>query len=148
MEIREKIMAEIKTAMKDKNQVKLDTLRGLQSSIKNKEIELRPNPISADDVLGVIKKLVKQRKESIEQFQNANRQDLVDKESTELKVLEEFLPAQLSADDVARIVAETITEVGATSVKDMGKVMKAVMAKTQGAADNKVVSEAIKAKLN
>lgn len=148
MEIRDRILSEVKTAMKDKNQVRVDTLRGIQSAIKNKEIELRPNPISGDDILNVLKKLVKQRKESIEQFLAAKRQDLVDKESTELKILEEFLPPQLSVADIEALVAATITEVGATSVKDMGKVMKAVMAKTQGAADNKVVSEAIKSKLN
>lgn len=148
MEIRERLLSEVKTAMKEKNQVRVDTLRGIQSAIKNREIELRPEPISVDDVLNVVKKLVKQRKESIEQFSAAKRQDLVDKESTELKILEEFLPPQLSTADIEALVAETIAEVGATSVKDMGKVMKAVMAKTQGAADNKVVSEAIKSKLN
>ena len=77
MEIREKIMSDMKTAMRDKDQVKLDSIRFLQAAIKNKEIEMRPNPITADDVLSVIKKSAKQRKESIEQYQAANRQDLV-----------------------------------------------------------------------
>ena len=122
-------------------------VRFLQAAIKNKEIELRPNPISPDDVLGVLKKMVKQRKESIEQYQGAGRKDLVDKESAELKILEIYLPAQLSKDQIEKIVGETIAEIKATSIKDMGSVMKAVMAKTAGAADNKIVSEAIKAKL-
>lgn len=147
MEIREKIMNDMKSAMRDKDQVKLDTIRGLQSAIKNREIEARPNPITADDVLGVIKKLVKQRKESIDQFKTANRQDLVDKESSELKVLETYLPAQMSKEQIEAIVTATIAEVGAKSIKEMGAVMKAVSAKTAGAADNKLVSEIIKAKL-
>lgn len=147
MEIREKIMNDMKSAMRDKDQVKLDTIRGLQSAIKNREIEARPEAITADDVLGVIKKLVKQRKESIEQFKTANRQDLVDKESSELKVLETYLPAQMSKEQIEAVVTATIAEVGAKSIKEMGAVMKAVSAKTAGSADNKLVSEIIKAKL-
>lgn len=147
MEIREKILSDMKTAMRDKDSAKLEAIRFLQSAIKYREIEVRPNAITNDDVMGVIKKLVKQRKESIEQYQNAKRQDLVDKETAELKILEGYLPAQMSKDQIEKIVAETITEVKAASIKDMGTVMKAVMAKTQGAADNKLVSEVIKSKL-
>lgn len=148
MEIREKLTHDMKTAMRDKDQVKLDAIRFLQAAIKYREIECRPNPISADDVLSVIKKLVKQRKESIEQYQAASRQDLVDKETTELKILESYLPAQMSREQIEQIVIETISATGAKTIKDMGPVMKAVMAKTGGAADNKTVSEVIKAKLS
>ena len=147
MEIREKIMSDVKTAMRDKDQARLDALRFMQAAIKNREIELRPAAISVDDVLGVIKKLVKQRRESIEQYQAANRQDLVDKENAELKILENYLPSQMSKDQIEKIVQETITETKAAGIKDMGTVMKAVMAKTKGTADNKTVSEVIKAKL-
>lgn len=147
MEIREQLTADMKTAMREKNQLKLDTVRFLQSAIKNREIELRPNPIGSDDILGVIKKVVKQRKESIEQYTAANRPDLADKEAAELKILEAYLPAQMSKEQIEKIVVEVIAEVKATSVKDMGAVMKAVQAKTQGAADNKIVSEVIRAKL-
>ena len=147
MQIREQLMNDMKSAMRDKDQIRLDTIRGLQSAIKNREIDSRPNPITEDDVLAVIKKLVKQRKESIEQFQTAGRQDLVEKETTELKVLEVYLPAQMGKEQIEKIVTEVIAEVGAKSIKDMGAVMKAVSAKTAGAADNKVVSEIIKAKL-
>ena len=146
MEIREKIMSDVKAAMKDKDQARLDALRFMQAAIKNREIELRPAAISVDDVLNVIKKLVKQRRESIEQYQAANRQDLVDKETAELKILENYLPSQMSKDQIDKIVQEIITETKAASIKDMGTVMKAVMAKTKGAADNKTVSEVIKAK--
>jgi uncharacterized protein YqeY len=109
---------------------------------------MRPNPITGDEVLGVIKKLVKQRKESIEQYQAANRNDLADKEIAELKILETYLPTQMSRDQVEKLVVETIAELKAASIKDMGPVMKAVVAKTAGSADNKMVSEIIKSKLS
>lgn len=147
MEIREKILADMKEAMKSKDTVRLEAIRFLQSQIKYKEIEVRPNTITNDEVLQVIKKLVKQRKESIEQFTAANRQDLVDKEVAELKIIESFLPAQMSKEQVEAVVAEVIAELKATTIKDMGPVMKAVTAKTMGAADNKMVSEVIRSKL-
>lgn len=148
MEIREKIMNDMKAAMKEKDQVRLDAIRFLQAAIKNREIEVRPEAITADDVLTVLKKLVKQRKESIEQYQAANRQDLVDKEASELKIIEAYLPAQMSKDQIEVIVGEVIAETKASSIKDMGAVMKAVIAKTAGAADNKLVSEVIRSKLS
>lgn len=147
MDIRGKILADMKTAMKDRNQVKLDTIRFLQSAIKYREIELRPNAISDDEIVGVVKKLVKQRKESIEQFAAGNRQDLVDSENAQLKILEEFLPAQLSRDQIEKIVGEAIAAVNAQSIKDMGPVIKEVMARAGSAADGKTVSELVKAKL-
>lgn len=148
MEIKEKILADMKDAMKNKNQMRLEAIRFLQAAVKNKEIELRPNPITSEDILGVVKKLVKQRKESIEQYQAAARQDLVDKESSELKILEEYLPTQMSKEQIEKIVGEVIAAEKATSIKDMGKIMKAVIAKTAGTADNKLVSEIIKTKLS
>lgn len=148
MEIREKIMNDMKAAMRDKDQVKLDTIRFLQAAIKNREIEVRPNPISAEDILAVLKKSSKQRKESIEQFKQANREDLAAKEEAELKIIEAYLPSQMSREQIEALVVATIAELKATSVKDMGAVMKAVIAKSAGSADNKVVSEVIKSKLN
>lgn len=147
MEIRDQIMADVKDAMKSKDQLKLNTLRFLQAAVKNREIELRPNPINSDEVMGVIKKLVKQRKESIEQYQNGGRQDLADQEAAELKVLEGYLPAQMGRDQVEKVVTEVIAALGAKTVKDMGPVMKEVIARTAGTADNKTVSEVIKSKL-
>ena len=147
MEIREKIMTDVKQAMRDRDQVRLDSLRFLQSAIKNREIELRPNAITAEEVMGVIKRLVKQRKESIEQYQAAARQDLVDKESLELKVLEAYLPSQMSKEQVESLVAQVIESTGAKSVKEMGAVMKEVLARAAGTADNRMVSEVVKAKL-
>ena len=148
MEIREKMNADLKSAMKDRDQLKMDAIRFVQSAIKNREIELRPNPINQDEVLAVLKKLVKQRKESIEQYQTAGRADLVDKETSELKIIEAYLPAQMGREQVQKIVDEVVVEMGAKSIKEMGAVMKAVIAKTQGAADNKLVSELVKTKLS
>lgn len=148
MELREKITSEIKSAMLAKDSVKLNTLRFLQSAIKNKEIDSRPNPLTADDVMAVIKKLVKQRKESIEQFATAGRTDLVEQETAELKVLETYLPKQMSAAEVEKVVVDVIAAVGAKTIKDMGSVMKEVMARTAGAADGKMISETIKSKLS
>lgn len=147
MEIREKITAEVKVAMLAKDSVKLNTLRFLQAAIKNKEIEARPNPINADDVMTVIKKLVKQRKESIDQFTAASRMDLADQESAELKVLEAYMPQQLDKAQIEKIISEVITALNATSMKDMGSVVKEAMVRTAGAADGKLMSEIIKAKL-
>lgn len=148
MEIREKIAADVKAAMIAKESLKLGALRMLQAAIKNREIDMRPDPINPDEVLGVIKKLVKQRKESIDQFLQAGRQDLVDQETAELKVLEVYLPAQMSREQIEALVTETISTLGAKTVKDMGPVMKEVIAKSGGAADNKIVSEVIKSKLS
>jgi uncharacterized protein YqeY len=147
MSLKTQILEDIKTTMKEKNQVKLDTLRFLQSAVKNREIELRPNEIKDEDIFNVIKKLVKQRKESIEQFEKAGRNDLADKEKTELTYLETYLPKAMDRGDVEKIIAAVIADLKASSVKDMGAVMKETIARTGGAADNKVVSEIVRAKL-
>ena len=147
MSLREQILADIKSAMLSKQSVKLNTLRFLQSAIKNKEIDSRPNPITEDDVMAVVKKLIKQRKESIEQFTTAGRQDLVDQETAELKVMEVYLPAQMSKQQIEAVVSEVIKAVSAKSVKDMGTVMKESIVRTGGQADSKTISEVIKAQL-
>lgn len=148
MAMRDQLMADVKAAMIAKDSLKLNTLRFLQAAIKNREIELRPNPISEDDILNVLKKVVKQRKESIEQYQNGGRQDLVDQELAELKVLEVYMPAQLSREQIESVVTEVIASVNAKTIKDMGTVMKEAVARTAGAADNKILSEVIKSKLS
>ncbi len=147
LEIRERLTTDMKDAMRSKDQLKLEAIRFLQAAIKNKEIEMRPTPLTGDDVLSVVKKMIKQRRDSIEQYQAASRQDLVDKETAELKILEAYMPAQMGKEQIEKLVAETIAELKATSIKDMGSVMKAVTAKTAGSADNKVVSEVIRSKL-
>lgn len=147
MDLREQIMSDVKTAMRDKDSLKLNTLRFLQSAIKNREIELRPNPINGDEVMAVVKKLVKQRKESIEQYVAGGRQDLADQEAAELKILEAYLPAQMGRDQIEKLVVDVIQALGAKTVKEMGPVMKEVLARSGGAADNKTVSEIVRAKL-
>ena len=148
MELKDQIMADIKAAMIAKDSVKLNTLRFLNAQIKNKEIDQRPTPLTADDIMAVVKKLVKQRKESIEQFSAAGRTDLADNESAELKVLETYLPAQMSREQIEAVVAEVIAATGAKTIKDMGTVMKETMARTAGAAEGKLISEVIKTKLS
>ncbi|HND84635.1 MAG TPA: GatB/YqeY domain-containing protein, partial [Pseudobdellovibrionaceae bacterium] len=127
---------------------KLSVIRFLQSAIKYREIELRPNPISNDEVMGVLKKLVKQRKESIDQFKAGGRNDLVEQETAELKILETYLPAQMSREQVETLVTDVIAALGAKTLKDMGSVIKEVIARSAGSADNKTVSELVKAKLS
>jgi uncharacterized protein YqeY len=109
---------------------------------------MRPNPITHDEVIGVIKRLVKQRKESIDQYKAGGRQDLVDQETVELGILEELLPAQVSQDQLEGIVKEVIVALNAKTPKDMGGVMKEVIARTQGNADNKLISDLVKKALN
>ncbi len=148
MEIRDKILADIKSAMVSKDTVKLNTLRFLNAQIKNKEIDSRPTPITADDIMQVLKKLVKQRKESIEQFSAAGRMDLADQESLELKILETYMPSQMSKEQIEKLVADVIAATGAKTMKDMGSVMKEATARSAGSADGKMLSEIIKSKLN
>ncbi len=148
MELREKILADIKSAMVSRDTVKLNTLRFLNAQIKNKEIDSRPTPITADDVMTVVKKLVKQRKESIEQFSAAGRMDLADQENAELKILETYLPAQMSREQIEKLVTEVIAATGAKTIKEMGTVMKEAQARAAGTADGKLISEIIKSKLN
>lgn len=147
MSLKAKILEDIKAAMKNKEADRLSAVRMLQAAVKYREIELRPNEISEADVMGVVKKLAKQRKDSITEFEKAGRQDLVDKEKFELSVLEEYLPAQMSADQVAQIVADVIKEQNATSQKQMGGVIKEVMARTGGTADGKMISDLVRSKL-
>ena len=147
MSLKAKILDDIKIAMKERNQLKMDTLRFLNSAVKNREIELRPNEIKDDDIMTVIKKLVKQRQESIEQFEKAGRNDLADKEKLELGVYQTYLPKAMERGEVEKVVLAVIADLKAQTVKDMGPVMKEVISRTSGAADNKVVSEIVRSKL-
>lgn len=148
MSLKEKILEDIKVAMKNKEADRLSAVRFLQSAVKNKEIELRPVAITDQDILGVIKKLAKQRKDSIAEFEKASRQDLVDKEKFELTVLEGYLPKQMSSDEVAKVVADVIQALGAKDIKQMGAVIKEVQSRTAGAADGKTISDLVKSKLS
>jgi uncharacterized protein len=133
-------------AMRAGEKERLGVIRMITSGIKQREVDER---ISLDDaqVLAVIEKMIKQRKESLVQFQAGNRQDLVDKESAEIALLQTYLPAQLSGAEIDALIAEAIAATGAASVKDMGKVMGIIKAKAQGRADMAAVGAKIKAKL-
>lgn len=148
MALKERLLEDIKNAMKAKQAERLEVLRFLNAAIKNREIELRPNPVNDSEVMGVIQKLTKQRTDSIEQYRAANREDLASKEESELVILKEYLPKQLSEAEVKELVQSAITEAGASTIKDMGKVMKLASEKAQGRADNKLLSQYIKEKLS
>ncbi len=146
MSLRDRITEDMKTAMRAKDAERLGTIRFLLAAIKQREVDER---IVLDDVqvIGVLDKMVKQRKDSITAFAQAGRTDLVDKETAEMKVLEGYLPQRLSADEVAAEVARIVQDLGATGPGDMGKVMGAVKAQLAGKADMGMVSAAVKAAL-
>jgi uncharacterized protein YqeY len=147
MTLSDKVNLEITAAMKAKDQVRLSSLRMLKAAIMNKGVE-KNRDLDDAEVMQVVASLVKQRRDSIEQFSKAGRTDLVGKESGELAVLEEYLPAAASPEEIAAAVAAAIAETGASSAKDMGKVMKAVMPKLAGkSADGRAVNEAVRRSL-
>ncbi len=144
MGLREQIDADIKDAMKSGAKDKVSALRMLVAAIKNKQIEKRPASLTESDIQDTVRSLIKQRRDSIEQFTKGGRQDLADKETAEVAVLEVYLPQQLPREEVERMVREAIAQTGAQGAKDMGKVMKAVQPMLAGRADNKLVSELVK----
>ena len=147
MSLEKTLGADIVTAMKAKDPTRLTALRMLKTALTNKSIE-KGRALDDAEELQVVSTLVKQRRDSIEQFTKGGRQDLADKEQQEIVILNTYLPAAASDDDIAAAVATAIAETGASSAKDMGKVMKAAMAALAGkTADGKKVSEAVKAKL-
>ena len=145
--LNDKVNADITAAMKAKDAARLSALRMLKAAIMNKGVE-KGRDLEDAEVLQVVSSLVKQRRDSIEQFTKAGRTDLVDKETGEIAVLEDYLPPAATAEEIDAAVAAAIAETGATSPKDMGKVMKAVMPKLAGKnADGKAVNEAVRRKL-
>ncbi|HEX4916017.1 MAG TPA: GatB/YqeY domain-containing protein [Vicinamibacterales bacterium] len=148
MSLEQTLSGDIVTAMKAKDQTRLTALRMLKTALTNKSIE-KGRALDAAEELQVVSTLVKQRRDSIEQFTKGGRQDLADKEQAEITILNGYLPAAASDEDVAAAVAAAVAETGATSAKDMGKVMKAAMAALAGkTVDGKKVSEAVKARLS
>lgn len=146
MQLRERLTAEMKEAMKSRDSLRLSAIRMLLSTVKNREIDLR-HELSDAEITDAIGTLCKQRRESIRLFKEAGRQELVDKEEAELAVLMEFLPQQLTREELDALVAKVIAETSASSAKDMGKVMKALQPSVAGRADGKLVSEVVKEKL-
>ncbi len=147
MPLVEQVTRTMAEAMKAHDQVRLATVRMLKAALMNREVE-RGRPLTDAEDLQVVSMLVKQRKDSIDQFARGGRQDLVDKEKAELAILEAYLPPVVDAGELERVVAEAVAETGAASPRDMGKVMKAVMAKLAGAqVDGKAVSDLVRRKL-
>jgi uncharacterized protein YqeY len=146
MALREKLDEDLKSAMRAKDSLRMNTVRGLKSAIKYREIELM-KPLDDAGILGVVSTEIKRRRDSVEQYRAGNRADLADKEDAEIRILQEFLPQQLSPAELEAKVKEVIDRVGAKGPKDMGAVMKALLPDVQGRADGKVVSELVKQSL-
>ncbi|NEQ30302.1 MAG: GatB/YqeY domain-containing protein [Leptolyngbya sp. SIO4C5] len=150
MGLKEQITADIKAAMKAKDKIRLETVRSIKKVIIEKESTVRAqgqDSLNETQELEILTQLAKQRRDSIAQYQQAGREELAEQEAQELAILEEYLPKQLSEAEVAAAIDAVIAEVGASSPKDMGKVMGPAMQKLKGKADGKKVQELVKAKL-
>jgi len=147
MALKERLDQDMKSAMREKAELKLSTIRMLKSAIKYREIELM-KPLDDAGINGVIATEIKRRRDSVEQYKAGNRQDLADKEQREIEILLAYLPEQLTEAEVRAKVDAAVKAVGAQGMKDMGAVMKAVLPEVQGRADGKVVSELVKARLS
>jgi len=148
MTLVDQIVADITTAMKAKDADRLSTLRMVKANLMNRKIE-KGSELTDEEVQKALQSLVKQRKDSIEQYEKAGRAELAAKEAAEVAVIEEYLPGAASPEEIENAVADAVASTGATSMKDMGLVMKAALANLAGKnADGKAVSEAVKAKLN
>lgn len=151
MSLKDRIGEDIKAAMKAKDKIRLETVRGIKKAILEKEVALRPkgqDSLTEEQEIELLAQQAKQRRDSIEQFRNAGRDDLADKEQQELTILESYLPEQVGDEELDSIVSQIISDVGATSPKDMGKVMGAAMKQLKGKADGKKIQALVKDKLS
>ncbi len=146
--LEEKIFNDYKEAMKNRDTLKSSVLSFLRAAMINVAMEKKKKSLDDNDVIMVIKKQVKQRQDSIEQFVKGSRQDLADKEAKELKILKAYLPLELSSDEIKQIIEETVLSTGAATIKDMGRVMKEVTAKIAGRADSKLISDLVRERLS
>jgi uncharacterized protein YqeY len=148
MTLQEKIQNQMTDAMRTKDQLRLSVLRMMKSAIKNKEIE-KMKALDENETLAVLSTLVKQRKDSVDQFRKGGREELAQKEEAEIRIIEEYLPAAASDEDIRKAIEEAVQETGASSIKDMGRVMKATLARLAGkSADGSRVSQLVKDKLS
>ena len=151
MSLKEQIGEDIKTAMKAKDKVRLQTVRSIKKAILEKEVELRPKGIDSltqEQEIELLSQQAKQRRDSIEQFNNAGRDDLADKESQELAIIETYLPEQASEAEIEAIIDRIIADSGASTLKDLGKVMGPAMQQLKGKADGKKIQTLVKSKLS
>ncbi|HSB04119.1 MAG TPA: GatB/YqeY domain-containing protein [Thermodesulfobacteriota bacterium] len=147
MNLEERLIKEMKEAMKSNDKLRLSAIRMIRSTVKNKEIEVR-KPLDDGEIQRVIQGMVRRGEESLEQFKSGGRTDLVEKENKEIEVLKSFLPQSLTQEEMLKIIDQAIEETQATSLKDLGKVMKSVMPKVQGKADGKLINELVKGRLS
>jgi len=147
MSLEERLVEEMKQALKSNNKLRLSTIRMIRSALKNKEIELREK-LEDEDVVKVIQVMVRKGEESVEQFQTGGRMDLVEKEKKEIEILKSFLPQPLSQEEILKIIDQSIQETQSSSLKDIGKVMKSVMPKIGGKADGKLINQLVKERLS
>ncbi len=149
MTLKETIDAHMKQAMLKREATRLSTLRMIKAKLLEKEVERRTTPggISAADEMQVLTSSAKMRKEAIEEFEKAGRKDLADKERAELEIIQEYLPKQMTREEIAKVVAELATQLDAQTQKDFGKLMSAVMKELKGKADGKIVQELVKERL-
>ncbi|MCX5854313.1 MAG: GatB/YqeY domain-containing protein [Deltaproteobacteria bacterium] len=147
MGLYDKINTEMVLAAKGKDKLRLSVVRLIKTGLHNREIDLK-RPLNDDECLQLLSAMVKQRRDSIEQFRQGRRMDLVEKEEGELGIIQSFMPEQMSEEDIAKEIENAVREVGAVSIKDMGKVMKVLMPKLTGRADGKLVGDKVKARLS
>ena len=147
MSLEEKLLEEMKQAMKTNDKIRLSTIRMIRSSSKNKEIELR-RKLEDEDIIKVIQGMVRKGEESIEQFQAGGRNDLVEKEKMEIEILKSFLPQPISQEEIIKIIDKTFQQTQASSLYVLGTVMKAVMPRLGGKADGKVINQLVKERLS
>ena len=147
MSLKEKLLSNMKEAMKSKDSVKLGTVRGVISAVKNQEIDLKKE-LSEEEILTIVSREVKKRKEAAVLYEKGNRPELKDKEIQEMKILQTYLPEQVSEKDLRRRIQEVIAETGAEGVKDFGKIMKTLVPEFKGKADNSLIKELANEYLN
>ncbi len=148
MKLKERLNEDMKKALKAKETLRLSTIRLLLAAIKNLEIAKgKDKELKESDIMGALKLEAKRRKESIEAYKKGKREELVEKETRELEIIKEYLPPELSPEELKELIEETIEEVGARDLKDMGRVMGAVMGKVRGRADGQVVNQMVREKL-
>jgi uncharacterized protein YqeY len=147
MTLEDRLVEEMKQAMKSSDKLRLSTIRMIRTAVKNKEIEQR-KPLDDEGIIRVIQGMVRKSEESVEQFKAGGRMDLVEKETKEIETMKSYLPQPLSREDVLKIIDQAIEETQATSLKDLGKVMKSIMPKLGGKADGALVNQWVKERLS
>lgn len=147
MSVYDKLLSDMKDAMKARDKVRLGVIRGIKAQVMNAKVADGNHDLTEDQINNIIMKEIKQQKESLEEFQKADRKDLAEEQEAKLKIAEEYAPKQFSEAEVEKIVQETISQVGAESMADFGKVMGAIMPKVKGQADGSVINKLVKQQL-